>query len=77
MLTDFNLTMSYLLDASNISGALYHLVATYSVKAGFVSLSLASSWVMDLARPKSAIFKKHSLSSKMFEGCGCRVSEYK
>lgn len=43
--------LEYFVDPSNISGALYHLVATYSVKTGGPSSSLVA---IDLASPKSA-----------------------
>ncbi len=50
---------------SNISGALYHLVATYSV----LTASFSPSYIAkDLAKPKSANFTKHSLFNRIFEG---------
>jgi len=60
------LNATHLLDPRRISGALYHRVATYSVKAGFT----ASSWIWyrDLAKPKSHSFTKQSESSKMLDG---------
>lgn len=56
----------YLEDPSNISGALYHLVATYSVIMGS-----DTDWLIeatDLANPKSANLAKQSESSKILEG---------
>ena len=56
----------YLVDPSSISGALYHLVATYSViKVLTPSPSLYSTL---RARPKSATFTRHSELSKILEG---------
>lgn len=45
--------LEYFVDPSNISGALYHLVATYSVRIGS-PFSLGQ--LTDLASPKSATF---------------------
>ena len=57
--------LEYLVEPKRISGALYHLVATYSVRIGFSS----SLSVMRLrANPKSATLTLHSASSKIFEG---------
>lgn len=54
--------LEYLVDPNKISGARYHLVATYSVRTG-------SPWFLqsiDRASPKSATFAWHSeLSSKL------------
>ena len=50
---------------NRISGALYHLVATYSVFTGSSSPSCTAT---DLARPKSASFTRHSLFKRMFDG---------
>ena len=60
----------YLLDPSSISGALYHLVATYSVMMGS-----ATDWLteaMDLANPKSASLARQSESNSMLEGLRSR-----
>lgn len=43
--------LEYLVEPSRISGARYHLVATYSVRTGGPSSSLVA---IDLAKPKSA-----------------------
>ena len=59
---------SHLCDASSISGARYHLVATYSVRLG----SPCSSTVIcdsDRAKPKSQILTKHSPSRSTLDGC--------
>jgi len=56
----------YLEDPNKIYGALYHLVATYSVIIGS-----DTDWfieAIDLASPKSASLAKQSESSKIFEG---------
>jgi len=55
----------YLLDPRTISGALYHLVATYSVIFGSPS---SPSDAIDLANPKSAIFTKQFESIKTLDG---------
>ena len=47
----------YFVDPSKISGALYHLVATYSVKT---CSAISLGQLMDLARPKSATLEWHS-----------------
>lgn len=60
----------YLLDPSKISGALYHLVATYSVMMG--SLTDWLTVAMDLASPKSASLAKQSESSSILEGLRSR-----
>lgn len=60
----------YLLDPSRISGALYHLVATYSVIMGS-----ATDWLtdaIDLASPKSANFARQSESNSILEGLRSR-----
>ncbi len=49
---------------SMISGALYHLVATYSV----MKPKLFSLEAIDLANPKSQIFKSQFEFNKRFEG---------
>ena len=55
--------LEYLVDPNKIYGALYHLVATYSVRTGSTEFLVQS---IDLARPKSATFAWHSeLSSKL------------
>jgi hypothetical protein len=56
----------YLLDPSKISGALYHLVATYSVMMGSVTDWLTVA--IDLASPKSASLARQSESSSILEG---------
>ena len=56
----------YLVEPSNISGALYHLVATYSVIKGLTPSS--SLYATDRASPKSATLTRHSEFSKTFEG---------
>ena len=56
----------YLVDPNNISGALYHLVATYSVMKGFSPPS--SLYATDLAKPKSATLTKHSESNNTLDG---------
>jgi len=56
----------YLLDPSKISGALYHLVATYSVMMGSVTDWLTVA--IDLASPKSASLARQSESSNILEG---------
>jgi len=56
----------YLLDPKSISGALYHLVATYYVMIGSVT-----DWfidAIDLASPKSASLARQSESNKIFDG---------
>lgn len=56
----------YLEEPRRISGARYHLVATYSVMIGS-----ATDWftvAIDRARPKSASLARQSESSKMFDG---------
>lgn len=56
--------LEYLVDPSKIYGALYHLVATYSVRTGYTPFSLGQ--LIDLARPKSATFIWHyELSNKL------------
>ena len=63
----------YFVDPKRIYGALYHLVATYSVKTGspcyFVQFR-------DLANPKSATFAWHSVLSKMLLGFKSRWISY-
>lgn len=56
----------YLVDPSKISGALYHLVATYSVNAGFPLSSWI--WLSDRARPKSHIFTMQSVFNNTLDG---------
>lgn len=56
----------YHLEPSSISGALYHLVATYSVKVGSEEYSFPCS--TERANPKSANFNSHRLFIKIFEG---------
>lgn len=60
---------SHLCEASRISGALYHRVATYSVRLGSPVSASMPICVRDRASPKSQIFIKHSLSNKILEGC--------
>lgn len=55
----------YLEDPSSISGARYHLVATYSVRMGS---PLMLHEATDLASPKSATLTKHSESRRMLDG---------
>lgn len=50
--------LEYLVEPNNISGARYHLVATYSVKTGSTPFSLGQ--LMERASPKSATFMWHS-----------------
>lgn len=56
----------YHLEPSSISGALYHRVATYSVKVGSEEYSFPCS--TERASPKSANFNSHRLFIKIFEG---------
>ena len=56
-----SIALEYSLAFRITSGALYHLVTTYSV---FYS----SSWTKPLARPKSQIFTSHYLVRRRFEG---------
>jgi hypothetical protein len=51
-------------DPNKISGALYHLVATYSVNIGYSSDYSYS----ERAKPKSATFALHSESNNTLEG---------
>lgn len=44
----------YFVDPSKISGARYHLVATYSVNMGYTPFSLGQ--LIERASPKSATF---------------------
>ncbi len=54
----------YLVEPSSISGALYHLVATYSVNTGSTPFYLVQ--LIERASPKSATFMWHSeLSSRL------------
>ena len=60
----------YFDDPRRISGALYHLVATY-----YVIIGSWTDWLtvaIDLANPKSANLAKQSESSKIFEGLRSR-----
>lgn len=56
----------YFVEPNKISGALYHLVATYSVIKGLLPSS--SLQATDLAKPKSATFTKHSEFSNILLG---------
>ena len=58
----------YSLNVSIISGARYHLVATYSV----MNPELSSVDAADLASPKSQTFKSQLALSKRFEGLRSR-----
>lgn len=60
-------TDAHLEDPSKISGALYHLVATYSVSAGFPLSSWI--WFSDRARPKSQSLTTQSASKSTLDGC--------
>lgn len=57
----------YLVEPRRISGARYHRVATYSVKAGFTTSSWI--WERERAKPKSHSLTKQSASISIFEGC--------
>lgn len=60
----------YLEEPNKIYGALYHLVATYSVIIGY-----EIDWLIeatDLASPKSANLAKQSESRRIFEGLRSR-----
>lgn len=61
--------LEYLVEPSRISGALYHLVATYSVKTGGPSSSLMA---IDLANPKSASLHWHYEFKRMLLGLRSR-----
>jgi len=56
----------YFLDPNKISGALYHLVATYSVNIG--AYPSFSDYEIDLANPKSHNLAKQSLFKSTFDG---------
>ena len=56
----------YLVDPNSISGALYHLVATYSVSTGVVPSD--SFMETNLARPKSANLAVHWEFNKILDG---------
>lgn len=56
------------MDPSRISGARYHLVATYSVSVGFPLSSWI--WLSDLAKPKSQSLTTQSESRSTLEGWG-------
>lgn len=56
----------YFVEPNRISGALYHLVATYSVSTGKDPSS--SLYAILLASPKSASFTRHSEFSSILEG---------
>lgn len=61
----------YLLEPSRISGARYHLVATYSVMIG----SVTEDWLtvaMERASPKSANLARQSESRRILEGLRSR-----
>ena len=60
----------YRLAASKISGARYHLVATYSVNSGWASMSAFSAVSVhsDLAKPKSANLTVQSASRRTLDG---------
>jgi len=57
--------LAYFVDPRRISGARYHLVATYSVLTG---LSPSSVTATDLANPKSASLTRHSEFNRIFDG---------
>ena len=60
----------YFEEPSKIYGALYHLVATYSVMMGY-----EMDWLIeatDLASPKSASLARQSESSKILDGLRSR-----
>ena len=61
--------LEYLVEPNKISGARYHLVATYSVRTGY-PCSLVQ--FKDLARPKSATFAWHSVFNKILLGLRSR-----
>lgn len=67
ILKEFKVWERYLVEPRRSSGARYHRVATYSVKAGFT----ASSWIWERerAKPKSHSLTKQSASNNIFEGC--------
>jgi hypothetical protein len=54
----------YCVEPNKISGALYHRVATYSVRMAFSSTGLKRL----LARPKSATLTLHSASKSTLDG---------
>lgn len=60
----------YLLDPSKISGARYHLVATYSVMIGSVTDWLTVA--IERANPKSASLARQSESRSILEGLRSR-----
>jgi hypothetical protein len=64
----------YFDDPKRISGALYHLVATYSVIIGSWTDWLTVA--IDLASPKSASLARQSESSKILEGLRSRWISY-
>lgn len=61
-----SMAFEYLFDPRRISGALYHLVATYSVKTG--GWPVKSEFLTVRASPKSAILTKQSELSNTFDG---------
>ena len=71
----------YLVDPNKISGALYHLVATYSVIIGMLPSSSESATDLifisqannnNLAKPKSANLAKHSEFRRILDGLRSR-----
>jgi hypothetical protein len=57
--------LEYLVDPSKISGALYHLVATYSVRT---CSAISLGQLIDLASPKSATLEWHYEFSRRLLG---------
>lgn len=67
-----SIALVYSLKVNMISGARYHLVATYSV----MKPELSSVEAADLARPKSQTFKSQLALSKRLEGLRSRCSTF-
>lgn len=60
-----SIALEYFYEPRTISGALYHLVAIYSV---FACGSSSSSLETDLANPKSAILARQSVLRRTLDG---------